>query len=253
MSLEGWIRPARAKRVFMGRAIAALWLTGMAACAPLLPQPLPDVLVLGEQHDAPAHPRLHGEVVQALTRRGELAGVALEMATTGHSTAGLAADASEPQVRASLGWTDQAWPWQAYAPAIMAAVRAGVPVVGADLTREQVKKATADSTLEHLVSGATLQAQIDEVREGHCGLLPEAQLLPLARAQIARDRSLAQAVAQLAAPAKAAVLITGARHADPRHGVPLHLPGSLRSASKIWPAQPPAADYCEQLRKRFGK
>jgi uncharacterized iron-regulated protein len=133
----------------------------------------------------------------------------------------------------------------------MTAVREGVPVIGADLARDRLMRAAADSTLESLVSRDTLQAQVEDVREGHCGLLPEAQLLPLARAQIARDKTLAQAVAQLAIPKKVAVLITGARHADPRLGVPLHLPRALRSVSRIWPSQPPSADYCEQLRKRF--
>jgi uncharacterized iron-regulated protein len=237
----------------MIRAIVVVWLMGLAACAPLVPQPLPDVLILGEQHDAPAHQRLHREVVHALAQRGELAGVAIEMATAGHSTAGLARDAGEAQVRSALGWTVPGWPWHAYAPAIMTAVRAGVVVVGADLTRDQLKQAAADPALESLVSPEKLRAQVEDLREGHCGLLPEAQLLPLARAQIARDRALAQAVARLAVTGKAAVLITGARHADPQLGVPLYLPSSLRSVSKIGPAQPPAADYCEQLRKRFGK
>jgi uncharacterized iron-regulated protein len=235
----------------MNRAIALVWLMALAACAPLVSHPLPDVFILGEQHDAPAHQRLHREVVQALAQRGELAGVAIEMAAVGHSTLGLARDASEAQVRSALGWTESAWPWDAYAPTIMAAVREGVPVIGADLARDQLMRAAADSTLEKLVSRETLQAQVEDVREGHCGLVPEAQLLPLARAQIARDRALARAVAQLAIPNKAAVLITGARHADPRLGVPLHLPPALRSVSRIWPPQPQAADYCEQLRKRF--
>jgi uncharacterized iron-regulated protein len=135
----------------------------------------------------------------------------------------------------------------------MAAVHAGATVAGGDLTREQLKQAGADASIDTLVSRKVLQAQMEDVREGHCGLLPESQLLPLARAQIARDRSLARAVAQLALPGKTAVLITGSHHADTALGVPLHLPASLRSVSKSWPPQPPAEDYCEQLRKRFSK
>jgi uncharacterized iron-regulated protein len=237
----------------MLRVVLVFWLMALASCAPLVPQPLPDILILGEQHDAPAHQRLHREVVQALAARGELAGVALEMAEQGHSTAGLPRDASEAQVEAALAWRDAGWPWLPYAPAIMAAVRAGVPVVGANLTRDQLKQAGTDAGLDALVSRATLQTQIDDVREGHCGLLPEAQLLPLARTQIARDRAFAQTVARLVAPKKAAVLITGGRHAAPDAGVPLYLPASLRTASRIWPPQPPATDYCEQLRRHFRK
>jgi uncharacterized iron-regulated protein len=233
--------------------LGGLLVAAFSACAPLLPRPLPDVLILGEQHDAPAHQRLHRDVVQSLAERGELAGVAVEMAQAGHSTAGLPRDATEAQVRAALAWTEPGWPWAAYAPAIMAAVHAGATVAGGDLTREQLKQAGADASIDTLVSRKVLQAQMEDVREGHCGLLPESQLLPLARAQIARDRSLARAVAQLALPGKTAVLITGSHHADTALGVPLHLPASLRSVSKSWPPQPPAEDYCEQLRKRFSK
>jgi uncharacterized iron-regulated protein len=233
--------------------LAGLLTATLSACAPLVPRPLPDILILGEQHDAPAHQRMHRDVVRALADRGELAGVAIEMAQAGHSTAGLPRDASEAQVRAALAWTEPGWPWAAYEPAIMTTVRAGVPVAGGDLARDQLKQAGSDASIDSLVSREVLRAQIDDVREGHCGQLPQAQLLPLARAQIARDRSLAQAVAKLAVPGKAAVLITGRHHADPELGVPLHLPASLRSVSKSWPPQPPAEDYCEQLRKHFAK
>jgi uncharacterized iron-regulated protein len=235
----------------MLRIVLTAWLFAVAACAPLLPQPLPDVLILGEQHDAPQHQRLHRDVVEALARRGELAGVAIEMAVAGHTTALLPRNATEAQVRSALDWNERSWPWQAYAPAIMAAVRAGVPVVGADLPRDRLKDAGRDPALESFVSRETLQAHVENIREGHCGLLPEAQLLPMARTQVARDRALAQAAARLASPGKVAVLLTGARHADPQVGVPLHLPSTLRSASRIWPAEPPAADYCEQLRRHF--
>jgi uncharacterized iron-regulated protein len=240
-------------RLILGGLLVAALSAALCACAPLLPRPLPDVLILGEQHDAPAHQRLHRDVVQALVQRNELAGVAIEMAQAGHSTAGLPRDATQAQVRAALAWTEPGWPWTAYEPAIMAAVRAGATVAGADLTREQLKQASSDTNIDMLVSRKVLQAQMEDVREGHCGLLPESKLLPLARAQIARDRSLAHAVAQLAMPGKTAVLITGSHHADPQLGVPLHLPASLRSVSKLWPPQPPAEDYCEQLRKHFSK
>jgi uncharacterized iron-regulated protein len=240
-------------RLILGGLLTAALSTFLSGCAPLLPRPLPDILILGEQHDAPSHQRLHRDVVRALAERDELAGVAIEMALAGHSTAGLPRNATDAQVRAALAWSEPGWPWDAYEPAVMEAVRAGVPVVGGDLTRDQLKQAGENASIDSLVSQSVFPAQMEDVREGHCGLLPESQLAPLARAQIARDRSLAQAVAQLAVPGKTAVLITGRHHADPQLGVPLHLPASLRSVSKMWPPEPPAEDYCEQLRKRFSK
>ena len=58
-----------------------------------------DVLLLGEQHDAPGHQALQQQIVEALAARGFLAAVALEMADSGNSTATLTPDASEEQTR----------------------------------------------------------------------------------------------------------------------------------------------------------
>jgi uncharacterized iron-regulated protein len=237
----------------MLRVFLVLCLTALGGCAPVAPSPLPDILILGEQHDAPTHQRLHRELIERLVQQGQLAGVALEMAVAGHSTAALPRGASEPQVRSALDWDEAGWPWEPYAPIVMTAVRAGVPVAGANLSREQLRAAAADSAIDSSVSREVMQAQEENVRDGHCGLLPETQWLPLARMQVARDRSLARAVAALAQPGKAAVLVTGAQHADARVGVPLHLPTSLRSESRLWPPEPPREDYCEKLRKQFGK
>src|SRR5688572_30803 len=108
-------------------ALVALLLVG---CASPVGTP-PDVLLLGEQHDAPEHQQLHHQAIQDLALQGRLAAVALEMAEQGASTVGLASDAPESAVRAALRWDENAWPWQAYGPAVMAAISAGVPVVGA--------------------------------------------------------------------------------------------------------------------------
>jgi hypothetical protein len=74
--------------------------------ADLLAGVLPaDALLLGEQHDAPDHPRWQHAAVAALAAQGRLAALALEMAPAGTSTAGLAPDADDPAgaSRAALG------------------------------------------------------------------------------------------------------------------------------------------------------
>ena len=59
-----------------------------AAWPERLQQWLPaDVLLLGEQHDAPAHQQWERDTVQALAREGRLAAVVLEMAHAGTDTA----------------------------------------------------------------------------------------------------------------------------------------------------------------------
>ena len=128
----------------------------LAGCAGILPPTAPqatpwperlhtllpaDVLLLGEQHDAPDHQRLQREAVLWLAARGQLAALVMEMAESGHSTQSLPQGATEAQVQAALQWNDAAWPWKAYGPVGMAAVAAGVPVLGGNLPRAQMRAA----------------------------------------------------------------------------------------------------------------
>ena len=94
---------------------------------PLLPT---DVLLIGEQHDAVEHQQIEQQVIALLAARGTLAAVALEMADAGISTANLKLSSTEQQVKSALKWNDKGWPWDAYGPAVMTAVRAGVLVLG---------------------------------------------------------------------------------------------------------------------------
>lgn len=247
-------------------------LAGCAAFPPVADSPtarrvaaLPpaDALLIGEQHDAPEHHVIEREAVEALVARGRLAALTLEMAEEGNGTGHLSADATEEQVRTALSWNDKAWPWGHYGPAVMAAVRAGVPVVGANLPRERMKDAMADVSLDAQLSDTARRAQQQAVREGHCKLLPESQIGPMTRIQIARDRAMAQAVVKARQPGKTVLLIAGAGHVVRGLGVPQHLPSDWRVHSvqllaaasapegptadydSIWPTPPlPPQDYC---------
>lgn len=219
-----------------------------AQLAALLPA---DAILVGEQHDALQHQALQRELVEALAARGSLAALALEMAPQGGSTQGLPRDAGEAAVRSALRWDDNAWQWTSYGPAVMAAVKAGVPVVGANLPRSRMREAMADPRLDNTVPPGVLEAQREAVRNGHCGLLPEAQIGPMARVQIARDRAMAQAVAQAALPGKTVVLLAGSQHVDEQLGIPRHLPAGLRARSHALPEQPPRKDYCAELERQF--
>lgn len=234
------------------RVLLALAAVLVAACTAWQP-PAADVLLLGEVHDDPDHHHRHRQVVETLAAQGRLAALALEMADTGVSTQGLPASASEGEVRSALRWHEQGWPWAAYGPAVMAAVRSGVPVLGANLPRAQMRQAMQDETIDSTLDPQALRAQREAVRAGHCDLLPPAQLPGMVRVQLARDRAMAQAVAGRVEPGKTVVLLAGAAHVDPQLGVPRHLPAALRAESVAWPrsGQAPAGDPCTALREQL--
>lgn len=239
------------RAVFLPCLLGAL-LTG-CALPPMLSSEDVDVLLLGEQHDDPAHQRSHRDAVQELAARGRLAALALEMVDQGRSTAGLPRHADEAAVRAALQWNEQRWPWASYAPAVMAAVHSGVPVLGANLPREQLRAAMADASLDALLDPAAWQAQREAIRAGHCDLLPPSQLGPMARVQVARDRAMAHTLTGATVPGRTVVLLAGAGHVDAALGVPRHLPSTLRVRPRIWPASgaTPARDHCAELREQL--
>ena len=194
-----------------------------------------EALLLGEQHDAPEHQVLQRQVVQWLADRQGLAAVALEMAERGRSTAGLPATATPDQVRQALAWNDAGWPWASYGPVVMAAVQAGVPVLGANLPRAQMRLAMQDATLDAQLPGPQLAEQEQRIRVGHCNALPDTQIRPMTRIQIARDRAMADTVAAARTPGRTVLLVTGNGHAHRALGVPVYLPADI--ASKVLSAQ----------------
>ena len=277
------------RRPLLPAAALSLALLGAAGCA--TPAPLgaaaqarlatllpADALLLGEQHDAPAHQQLQRQAVQWLAARGELAALALEMAEQGRSTAGLPRDASEADVQHALAWRDAGWPWKTYRPVVMAAVRAGVPVLGANLPAARQREAMRDAALDARLPPAALAEQQQRVRDGHCGLLPESQIGPMTRVQIARDIAMADTVRAARQPGRTVLLVAGNGHVHRALGVPLHLPPDLTTkvlsaqsgqaqaaidsevtdtlpahtsgADQLWPTPPvPPRDYCAELRR----
>lgn len=199
---------------------------GLAAVAPLLPA---DVLLLGEQHDAPEHQRLQRDTVAWLAQRGQLAALVLEMAEAGTSTAGLSPDATEAQIQAALQWQEAAWPWRGYGPTIVAAVRAGVPVLGGNLPRAELRTAMAQPAWDDHLPPAALARQHQAMRDGHCGLLPESQIAPMARVQLARDARMALVARQAMQPGRVVVLVAGAGHVLRSLGIPTHWPTQVRA------------------------
>ena len=229
-----------------------------------------ELLIFGEVHDQPDQQRQVADEVQRLAAAGRLAAVVLEMVEAPHTSTGLAREATEAQVQHALQW--RGWPWDRYAKVVMNAVHAGVPVLGGNLPREQMRAAMNDASLDQELSPALRELMAKQVRDGHCGLLAEARVPGMVRIQIARDRAMATTAAQAARqalPNQTVLLLAGAQHASRDRGVPLHL-------ARIDPALPlrtvmfgelsdhlvaderreakltPQPDHCEELKRSMG-
>ncbi|HAX19320.1 MAG TPA: hypothetical protein DCY64_03430 [Hydrogenophaga sp.] len=242
----------------------------------LMPTPL---LLVGEQHDAPEHQALQRELVKQLAARRQLSALVLEMSEAGTHTTDLPSQASETQVREALRWSgDQGgWPWSTYAPVVMAAVRAGVPVLGGNLPRADMRAAMGNESLDRLLPNEALERQRVAIREGHCDLLPTPQIAPMTRIQIARDQTMARTAAAAIRPGQTVLLVAGNGHVQRDLGVPVHLPPDLAhrvvvalarpaadaqeaagqtlpGADVVWRSPPRAPrDYCADMKRSMGR
>lgn len=231
--------------------------------------PSRELVLLGEQHDAPEHQELTRLSVERLASKKQLSALLLEMADHGLTTEGLPIESSESVVRERLQWNDSGWPWRQYGPIVMQAVRLGIPVIGANLPRAAMGGVMADTSWDNKVPSAVLSAHRESMIQSHCGLLPASQVPAMARIQIARDERMAQTAQGQMRKDKTVLLLAGAEHVKKDRGVPLLLDASvinkvsvvlmqaatrpnqeMLSADLYWLTPPIAPkDYCAELAK----
>lgn len=196
-------------------------------------------ILLGEQHDNADHHRLQAELVRAFAGSGRRPVLAFEMLDVEQQPRVDASLARAPgdvdALALAVGWADSGWPdWPLYRPVFAAGLEAGLPVVGANLPREQVRAlvrrgpSAMDAGLrERLGLDAPLSEDVaramrEEMHASHCGHLPESMMEPMVLAQRARDAHLAERMLTTD-EGDGAILITGAGHARSDRGVPASL------------------------------
>ena len=97
-------------------------------------------------------------------------------------------------------------------------------MLAANLSRADAGKIVADG-YDREIPDDLLAPQVEEVRAGHCGMLPDEMLAPMATAQVARDIAMADVIAASldAHAADGVVLIAGNGHVRRDFGVPAWL------------------------------
>lgn len=277
------------------RLLLILALSVLTACQSIAPPPLggrirdlhngqavtPQVLVerlaraprvvVGERHDNPDHHALQRWLLQSLADRRAQGSLLLEMLTP----------AQQPRVDSvrqlpalpkdlpdALAWSP-GWDWNLYGPIVEFALAQRYPLLAANLDAAEIQRfyLQAPGLVGTRSNAVTVRdALLEQIRESHCGLLPESQMPPMLAVQQQRDRRMAERLLQAPTPA---LLFAGAWHGRKDVGMPLHTldlgaseaPVVLMLAEEgsdvtsamadyVWytPAMPPQ-DYCVQMRE----
>ena len=255
---------AAAPGVARRSVLASIGAWALSACA-APPDPAPawarrlsgdTVALLGEVHDNAALHGLRLAGLRAAVQAGWRPLIAMEQFDT-DCQAGIdlarrerPLDADHLIARATSGRAG-GWDWRHYRPLVELALAHGLPLVAANLPRGQARllarggwsaafgdEARAGLGLEGPLPARLQAAQEKAVGDGHCGALPASLLPGMARAQLARDAVMAQALRgpALARPGQGAVLIAGNGHVRRDQGVPawlVHVAPGLR-ADRLW-------------------
>jgi uncharacterized iron-regulated protein len=201
----------------------------------LSPRP-PDVLMLGEVHDNARHHEARLAWLRMLATERRFA-LAMEQLDSDHQDAIDAARRSaaangmplEARTLADAGRFDaRGWSWAHYGPFIAFALRENLPLVAANLSSAQtarIARGQATAAIEPAGwSDGDESAMAGDIRDGHCGLLPDRAIPPMARAQRSRDAHIAaRLIAARRATGLPVVLIAGNGHVRTDLGVPRHL------------------------------
>lgn len=189
-----------------------------------------DAVLLGETHDNADHHALQAWMLARVMEVERRPLVAFEMIDAGQEDALRRHLQSNPGDAAGLGaaldWAKSGWPdWALYRPIAAAALAAGAPLSPANLSREQVRAIARGETGDALPPLPADQQAIMEgdIRDGHCGMLPETAVASMVRVQRQRDAVMADALARGVRESGGAVLIAGAGHVRADHGVPVAL------------------------------
>lgn len=222
-----------------------------------------NALLLGETHDNPDHHAVQAWMVRRVAAAGRRPAAAFEMIDSDQQAI---LDASRKTgidgLGEALAWEKRGWPaWTLYRPIAEAVTGAGGRLAAtnlpAPLTRQIARgqdtpETTARFGLDQPPPPATAAALAEDIRAGHCHMLPEAAVPGMVRVQRARDAAMAEAVASLARDPVLgpAVLIAGSGHVRTDHGVPARLrqvAPELRSFSlalvEVEPGQTEPASY----------
>jgi uncharacterized iron-regulated protein len=191
-------------------------------------------VAVGEQHDNADHHRLEASLLAAAsaTRRPTVVFEMIDVQQQASLDHALSANPGDPDaIAAAVDWAHSGWPaWALYRPVFAVATERRLPILGGGLDRELAHRVAHVGTAAlppDLVRRFALDAPLDpptatavrnEMRDAHCGMLPDSMLDAMVLIQRARDAQLAQKLTE--ATSDGAVLIAGNAHVRSDRGAP---------------------------------
>lgn len=193
------------------------------------------VILLGEQHDNPAHHQIQAEIVERLGREGRLRAVVFEQIDwTEQGVLSQLKPSNMEDLPKKLDWDKSGWPsYELYRPIIESAVKFKAKVVAGGLPKNRLKLlyshgyegAFTASEIERLrlrvpLDGEAVTLISKEIFDGHCQMIPEDHVTKMIPIQRARDAALLRGYQNEAALDGVTVFILGSGHARKEFGLP---------------------------------
>jgi uncharacterized iron-regulated protein len=204
------------------------------------------VVLLGEVHDNRAQHAIRAAALRRLLEDGSRPAIAFEQFDRERQADIDRArrEAPPPGRTPAEHLIEQAkpargWDWSLYRPFVELALEFDLPIVAANLSRADAMRVATQGFAAVFDEGTRRRAALDAlpaalvaaheraVDDGHCNRMPADALPAMARAQIARDFALAEAIRPHFA--RGVVLLTGNGHARTDIGVPFFLSDSERA------------------------
>lgn len=222
-------------------AAACLFAMLLVACGtPATTPPLrftQPVVLLGEVHDNAAQHRLRLEALRAWLDSGARPALAMEQFDRDKQADidRLQAQTPRPDADALIAAAGgKGWLWQHYRPFIALALERGLPIVAANVPRDEARQVMrgglAAAGFRADVPAAVLKAQAEGIEASHCGMLDADTARRMALAQVARDQFMARVLQANAE--RGVVLLAGNGHVRTDLGAPLWLPPAVRARSE---------------------
>lgn len=193
-------------------------------------------VLMGEQHDNPDHHRIQAWLIDEMAKRGRRPSVVMEMIPNSYETKALRYDLnSDPKLDAfakRLDWEKRGWySWDIYRPIGLSGAKHGLEFVAGNLDRTQTRAlsktglaALSKEDKERYLAEKQLPEHLKsdlraDLKNSHCGMMPDTALPAMEIVQRVRDGVMAEALVRTGRRS-GGVLIAGNGHVRKDRGVP---------------------------------